>query len=178
MPDALGNQTAESTYDPSGALHRTHTRVFNTLSQLYQDVDAAHTAAVTTTYAYDSNGNRKSAAAPLSRTTGELYDALNRLKQITDPGNGVTALAYDTNDNLISVTHPRSLVTSYTYDGFGDLLTQVSPDTGTSTDTYDSGGNLAQLAMLEGGAIFLLSMGIRSVFGGALGHLPPILDEG
>ena len=141
--DPLSNQTAENAYDPSGALHRTHTRVFNTLSQLYQDVNAANTAAVATTYAYDNIGNQKSAAAPLSRTTGELYDALNRLKQITDPGSGVTALAYDTNDNLTSVTDPRSLVTSYTYNGFGDLLTQVSPDTGTTANTYDSGGNLA-----------------------------------
>jgi YD repeat-containing protein len=148
--DPLGNQIAENTYDPSGTLHRTHTRVFNTLSQLYQDVNAANTAAVSTTYAYDSNGNRQSAAAPLSRTTTELYDALNRLKQITDPGNGVTGLAYDANDNLISVTDPRSLVTSYTYDGFGDLLRQVSPDTGTTTNTYDSGGNLATSADARG----------------------------
>jgi YD repeat-containing protein len=72
-------------------------------------VNAANTAAVTTTYGYDSNGNHKSAAAPLGRDTGELYDALNRLKQITDPGNGITGLAYDANDNLISVTDPRFL---------------------------------------------------------------------
>ena len=140
--DAMGNHTAENTYDPSGTLHRTHTRVFNTLNELYQDVNAANTAAVTTTYGYDSNGNQTSAAAPLSRNAGELYDALNRLKQITDPGNGVTGFTYDTNDNLVSVTDPRSLITSYGYNGFGDLSTQHSPDAGTTTNTYDSGGNL------------------------------------
>lgn len=37
---------------------------------------------------------------------------------------------------------------------------------------------MGQLALLGGMAIFFLSMGIRSVLGGALGHLPLILDEG
>jgi RHS repeat-associated protein len=140
--DAMGNRTAENTFDPSGALHRTHTRVYNTLNELYQDVNSANTAAVTTTYGYDGNGNQTSIAAPLSRNTTETYDALNRLKQITDPANGITKFAYDANDNLISVTDPRTLATSYTYNAFGDLLSQTSPDTGSTTNTYDSGGNL------------------------------------
>jgi RHS repeat-associated protein len=141
--DALGNRTAENSYDPSNALHRTHSRVFNSLSELYQDINAAGTSAVTTTFAYDSNGNQTSVAAPLSRTTGNAYDPLNRLKQITDPGSGVTQFGYDASDGLTSVTDPRSLTTSYAYNGFGDLASQVSPDTGTTTSTYDSGGNLA-----------------------------------
>ncbi|MDB6102767.1 MAG: hypothetical protein JWO52_2766, partial [Gammaproteobacteria bacterium] len=60
--DAMGNRTAENVYDPSNTLHRTHGRVFNTLSQLYQDVNAAGTAAVTTTFGYDANGNQTSVA--------------------------------------------------------------------------------------------------------------------
>jgi RHS repeat-associated protein len=141
--DAMGNRTAEATYDPANALHRTHTRVFNTLNQLWKDVNAAGTAAVTTTFGYDAQGNQTSIAAPLARNTTNGYDELNRLKQITDPANGVTQFGYDANDNLTSVTDPRSLVTSYVYNGFGDLNTQVSPDTGTTANTYDSAGNLA-----------------------------------
>lgn len=124
-------------------LHRTHTRVYNALSQLYQDINAANTPAVTTTYGYDNNGNQNSIAAPLARNTTNAYDELNRLKQITDPGSGNTYLGYDANDNLTSVKDPRVLTTSYTYNGFGDVKTQASPDTGTTTNTYDSGGNLA-----------------------------------
>jgi RHS repeat-associated protein len=141
--DAMGNRTAEATYDPANALHRTHTRVINSLNQLYQDVNAAGTAAVTTTFGYDAQGNQTSIAAPLARNTTNGYDELNRLKQITDPASGVTQFGYDANDNLTSVTDPRSLATSYTYTGFGDLKTQASPDTGTTTNTYDSAGNLA-----------------------------------
>jgi RHS repeat-associated protein len=141
--DGMGNRTAENLYDPSNTLHRTHTRVFNTLSQLFKDVNAAGTAAVTTTFGYDPNGNQTSIAAPLSRNTVNAYDELNRLKQITDPGNGITQFGYDANDNLTSVTDPRGLATVYSYSGFGDLTTQTSPDTGTTANTYDSAGNLA-----------------------------------
>jgi RHS repeat-associated protein len=140
--DAMGNRTAENLYDPSNVLHRTHTRVFNTLNQLYQDVNAAGTAAVTTTFGYDNYGNQTSLAAPLARNTGNAYDELNRLKQITDPASGITKFGYDANDDLTSVTDPRNRMTSYGYNGFGDVVSLVSPDTGTTANTYDSGGNL------------------------------------
>ena len=140
--DAMSNVTGASSYDPTGALHRTHTRAFNTLSELYKDINSAGTSAVTTTYGYDSNGNQTSIAAPLSRNTANQFDALNRLSQITDPNSGVTHLAYDANDNLSAVQDPRSLTTNYSHDGFSDVTQLVSPDTGTTTKTYDSAGNL------------------------------------
>jgi RHS repeat-associated protein len=141
--DAMGNRTAEKTYDPSNTLHRTHTRAFNTLNELYQDVNAANTSAVTTTYGYDSNGNQNSIAAPLSRNTTNYYDALNRLDEVTDPNSGNTYFTYDAEDDLTSVKDPRSLTTSYGYTGFGDVKSLASPDTGTTSSTYDSGGNLS-----------------------------------
>ncbi len=141
--DAVGNRTAEKTYDPSNTLHRTHTRAYNTLNELYQDINAAGTSAVTTTYAYDNNGNQTAIDAPLSRNTANAYDPLNRLSQITDPTSGKTYFTYDSLDDLTSVKDPRSLTTSYGYNGFGDQTTQSSPDTGTGTNTYDSGGNLS-----------------------------------
>lgn len=140
--DALGNRKVESVYDPSNTLTRTRSHVYNTLSQLYQDIASAGTAAVTTTYSYDANGNQTGIAAPLGRSTGNTYDALNRLLHVTDPANGVTQLAYDTNDKLTSVTDPMGFVTSYQRDGFGDVLQLVSPDSGTTIKTYDSAGNV------------------------------------
>ena len=141
--DNMGNRTAENTYDPGSTLRRTHTRVINALNEIYQDVNAAGTSAVTTTFGYDNNGNQTSIAAPLSRNTANQYDALNRLTQITDPNSGVTQMGYDANDNLASVIDPRGLTTSYSHNGFGDVTQQVSPDTGTTINTYDSGGNLS-----------------------------------
>ena len=141
--DAMGNRTAENAYDPSGALHRTHTRVINALNEIYQEVNAAGTSAVTTTFGYDSDGNTTSIDAPLSRNTGETYDALNRVSSITDPAGGITTFGYDAEDDLTSVKDLRALTTSYGYDGFGDLTSHSGPDTGTSSDTYDADGNLA-----------------------------------
>jgi RHS repeat-associated protein len=140
--DAMGNRTGENTYNPSGALHRTHTRVINTMDEVSEDVNAAGISAVTTTFSYDADGNPMSIDAPLSRNTAESYDALNRLTSITDPGSGVTTFGYDAEDDLTSVSDPRSFATIYGYDGFGDLTSQVSPDTGTTADTYDSAGDL------------------------------------
>jgi YD repeat-containing protein len=135
----MGNRTAEYTYDPSSTLRRTRTRtrVFNTLNQLWKDVNAAGTVAVTATFGYDNNGNRTSVAAPLARNSGSHYDELNRLKQITDPASGLTIFGCDAQDNLTSVIDPRSLVTSSGHNGFRDLLTQTSPDAGVTTYTYD-----------------------------------------
>lgn len=140
--DAVGNRTAERVYDPSNALTQTRTRVFDTLNRLSQEIGAAGTANVTTTFGYDNNGNQTSIAAPLGRTTGQGYDEHNRLITVTDPLSGVTRYGYNALDQLISVTDPRNKVTSYTYSALGDLAQQVSPDTGTTTNTYDSAGNL------------------------------------
>ena len=141
--DAMGNRTQEETRDPSNALVRLHYRAFNNLNQLWKTIGSANTAAVTTEFSYDDNGNTTATEGPLGRDTARLYDELNRLKQITDAASGVTQFGYDANDNLTSVNDPRSKVTSYTYNGFGNLTQQSGPDTGTTTHTYDSGGNVA-----------------------------------
>jgi RHS repeat-associated protein len=150
--DNMGNRTAEKSYDPVGTLHRTHTRAFNTLNELYQDIDAAGTPAVTTSYAHDNQGNQTGISAPLSRNTTDTYDPLNRLNEITDPANGQTQFSYDANDNLTSVKDPRNLTTGYTYNGFGNLVQKTSPDTGTGSNVYDSGGNLSVATDSRGSA--------------------------
>jgi RHS repeat-associated protein len=140
--DAMGNRTKEEVFDPSNTLAQTRTRVFNTLNRLAQELGAAGTPAVTTTFGYDNNSNQTSINAPLARNSVQTYDELNRLTQVTDPATGLTKYGYNALDQLISVTDPRNKIASYTYNALGDLTQQVSPDTGTTTNTYDSGGNL------------------------------------
>lgn len=140
--DALGNRTKEEVSDPTSALSRTSRQVFNVLNRVSEQIGAADTANVTTTFGYDNNGNQTSIVGPLGRDIIQLYDELNRLTRVTDPLNGVTQYGYDGLDQLISVTDPKNLVTAYVYNGLGDLERQTSPDTGVTTNTYDSGGNL------------------------------------
>ena len=83
--------------------------MFNTLNQLWKEIGAAGTAAVTTTFGYDNNGNQTSINAPLGRNTTQAYDELNRLTQVTDPLTGVTQYGYNALDQLISVTDPKAL---------------------------------------------------------------------
>jgi RHS repeat-associated protein len=137
--DALGNRTAENSYDPTNAVRRTHSRVFNSLNELAQDINSGGAA---TYIDYDGGGNITLTAGP-SGVTRQVFDALNRVNQITDPTNGITKLTYDANDNLISVTDPRTLTTSYSYNGFGKVTKRISPDRGTANNTYDLDGNLA-----------------------------------
>lgn len=140
--DAMGNRTVEEQFDPASTLRETRTRVFNILNRLTQEIGAAGTPAVTTSYVYDNNGNQTNINAPLNRNTVQAFDELNRLTTVTDPASGVTSYGYNALDQLISVTDPRTLATTYAYNSLGDLKQQISPDTGTTTNTYDSGGNL------------------------------------
>ena len=141
-PDPMGNRKKEEVFDPANALAQTHSRVFNNLNRLFQDLGALNQ---TTQYGYDNQGNLTSIDGPLAGTvdvTINGYDALNRLKQVTDPNGGVTQYGYNGIDQLVSVTDPRNLVTTYDIDGLANLNSQQSPDTGSTINTYDEAGNL------------------------------------
>jgi YD repeat-containing protein len=136
--DAAGNRIKEETFDSTGTLIRTHSRVFDALNRLWKDIGAVNQ---TTVYEYDANGNLTSITDPLNRQSTNTYDALNRLISSTDAASGITQYGYDGQDRLISVTDPKSLVTQYQRDGLGNLKQQISPDTGNTGYTYDEAGN-------------------------------------
>ena len=139
--DAMGNRTKEETFNSSNTLVQTHSRIFDALNHLYQDIGAVNQ---TTTYAYDANGNLTDITDPLKRQTmhNTTYDALNRLSQTTDAAAGITQYGYDGLDQLAQVTDPKTLITQYVRDGVGNLKQQTSPDTGVTGNTYDAAGNL------------------------------------
>ena len=140
--DNMGNRTKEEFFDSSGAPTESRTRQFNSLNQLWKEIGSVGTAAVTTTFSYDNNGNQTGINAPLSRNAVQSYDELNRLKQVTDPLSGVTQYGYNTFDQLTSVSDPQTLPTTYSYNALDDLVQRVSSDTGTTTYTHDSAGNI------------------------------------
>nr|WP_269460718.1 DUF6531 domain-containing protein [Ferriphaselus amnicola] len=137
--DNAGNRTQEQLFDSTGTLIKKHSRIFDALSRLQQDIGAVNQ---TTTYTYDANGNLTGVTDPLNRQTTNVYDALNRLSQVSNPDTGVVKYAYDGLDQLKQVTDPRNLVTTYTRDGLSNLSQTVSPDTGTTNVTYDAAGNV------------------------------------
>jgi RHS repeat-associated protein len=140
--DGLGNVTAENLYDASGALARSGSQVFNSLNQLWKVMGAAGTAAVTTVYGYDSNGNPESVTAPMGRSATFAFDELDRLKQITEPATGLTKFGYDSRDNVVSIRDARGIESTYTYDGLDALKQQSSPNAGAANHSYDADGNI------------------------------------
>ncbi len=140
--DLVGNILSEDTKNAGAVTRRYKSRTYNATNRLLEEIGAAGTPAVTTSYTHDGNGNPVSQSAPLARSTAYSYDSADRLTSVTDPLAGSTTLGYDVFDNVVQVVDSRALVTAYTFNALRDLLQVNSPDTGITTNTYDSGGNL------------------------------------
>jgi RHS repeat-associated protein len=144
--DLMGNRTKEEVFDAGGNVVQRRQRVFDSLSRLQQELNAANQ--LLASYSYDNNGNLKTATRKVDgnvandQLTGYDYDPLNRLKKVTDALAGVTDYGYDGLDHLTSVIDPKRLTTSYAVDGLDNATQTVSPDTGTTNQTFDSAGNL------------------------------------
>jgi RHS repeat-associated protein len=139
--DPAGNRTAETTFDPQGAVKRQLSRVYNQLGQLREQRDAQLRAYVSE---YDANGNSTASTDPLNVRSTQSFDPLNRLQQsLQDVGglNVSTGYQYDAQDRLTRVIDPKGLHTDYSYSGLGDLTQLSSPDTGVTTYTVDAAGN-------------------------------------
>lgn len=145
--DVMDSRTQEQIFDAANNVVQSHSRTFDALNRLYQDIGAINQ---TTTYAYDANGNLTRITDALNRQTNQTYDALNRLITTTDAANGLSRYGYDALDQLVKVTDPNTLITQYQRDGLGNLNVQTSPDTGTTINSYDAAGNLKLHADAKG----------------------------
>jgi RHS repeat-associated protein len=136
--DAAGNITNQAVRNSGGQIVKTQKYVFDQLSRVLQQIGAY---SETTTFGYDSDGNRISVTDARTNTTAVAFDALNRLIKAVDPLEDTTSFTYDSQDNLDMVTDPRLLSTHYTYDGFGRVIEETSPDTGSTVYYLDEAGN-------------------------------------
>ena len=125
----------------------------------------------TTSYAYDTNGNRTATTNPdgtttsatydvtgnmltstdaLGQTTGYTYNTFGQVTGIVDPQGGTTAYAYDTKGNLSALTDSTGATTNYAYDAKGNIV-KVTDTAGLVTSfTYDGTGNLATVTDSSG----------------------------
>lgn len=141
--DNAGNRTKEEITGPDGSyVYYTHSRTFDALGRLWQDIGATNQ---TVTYEYDAQGNVKQidgARTDVADVTRHDYDALDRLTQTLNADGGIEQYAANALDRTTRVVDPASQATDYTVNALGDVTRTVSADTGTTERTYDDAGNL------------------------------------
>ncbi|MET7380234.1 LamG-like jellyroll fold domain-containing protein [Streptomyces sp. NPDC005526] len=165
--DEDGNTTSQTVADASGGdTSRTQTWTYDAYDHVATEADAnaAENASNgnTTTYTYDSSGNKTKEVTTAGNETRYTYDdngnlLTQGLMSTGDPTNPQPAAlltessrAYDPAGRLASITDAMGNTTSYTYtdDGLTATVKRTSAD-GKSTytlesDTYDAAGNLLQ----------------------------------
>ncbi|MEU2286011.1 LamG-like jellyroll fold domain-containing protein [Streptomyces sp. NPDC013178] len=165
--DDDGDVTSQTVADASGGDHsRTQTWTYDAYDRVLteSDANAAEGASNgnTTTYTYDTSGNKTKEVTSAGNETRYTYDdngnlLTQALMYTGDPVNPQTATlltessrAYDPAGRLASVTDAMGDTTAYTYtdDGLTATVKRTSAD-GTSTytlesDVYDAAGNLTQ----------------------------------
>lgn len=165
--DEDGNVTSQTVSDASGGdTSRTQAQTYDAYDHLLTKSDANAAAGAangnTTTYSYDTSGNKTKEVTSAGNETRYTYDdngnlLTQGLMYTGDPVSPQTATlltessrAYDPAGRLASVTDAMGNTTAYTYtdDGLTATVKRTSAD-GTSTyvlesDLYDAAGNLTQ----------------------------------
>jgi len=141
--DPQGNRTHEEITGPGGSpVYYAHSRTFDALGRLWQDIGAYNQTA---TYYYDAQGNLKTidgARTDVSDVTTHGYDALDRLTQTLNADGGVEQYTPNALDQTTRIVDPANQATAETVDAFGDVTRTQSADTGITTRSYDEAGNL------------------------------------
>jgi RHS repeat-associated protein len=151
--DANGNLTKE--VEPRGNVQGANPDDYDTLSS-YDAAGRMLTSSDplgnTTSYTYDTVGNRTAVTDANNHTTSYAYDGQNRLQSVTAPGGAATTYAYDAAGNLLSSTDPNNHVTSYAYDAADRLTSKTLPLNRAWTYSHDAAGNLTKTVDANGNA--------------------------
>ena len=103
--DLMGNRTQEQVKDGLGVVKQQKARVFDALSRLATELNAANQ--IIASYTYDNNGNIK--------TQTQKYDAVTT-------NDAVTSFDYDPLNRLTKITNALAGITQYNYDGVDHQL--------------------------------------------------------
>ena len=140
--DAMGNRTHEAITRPDSTyVYYAHSRSFDALGRLWQDIGAANQ---TITYQYDAQGNMKQidgARTDVADVTSHSYDTLDRLTRTLNADGGVVQVKTNALDQTTQVIDPVNQATIQTVNAFGDVTRTVSADTGATNRTFDEAGN-------------------------------------
>ncbi len=162
--DDDGNVTSQTVADAGGGdTSRTETQTYDAYNHLASQTDANSNAGAanggTTTFEYDTDGNKVKEVSKSGTITQYTYDDNGHLltQGLMYTGDPVhpsaptllieSSRAYDPSGRLASITDSMGSTTTYTYtdDGLTSTVTKKSFDGATSTqlqsNTYDAAGN-------------------------------------
>jgi RHS repeat-associated protein len=151
-PDGrLTTSTAPPASNDSGAHNQVTTYDYDDADELTSITKASGTsAASTTSYCYDPNGDKTAAVEPDGNTSTVASCATSAPYQTSS--NYQTGYSFDSLGELVSETRPATTAapsgqtTSYTYDPAGNQLTSQDPNGVTTTSTYTPLNQLASVS--------------------------------
>ena len=155
---AAGTDRMITETNPSGVVTRYEYDGYGNLIRRIRD--SGESLENTTTYTYDSEGNKTSQTDPLGNTTTYQYDAGGNLIRITDPLGNVTAYTYDSRGNKLTETNALGNTTTYIYDlldrrisvtdALGNTTNYTYDENGSKTSETDANGNTTTYAYDDG----------------------------
>jgi RHS repeat-associated protein len=83
-------------------------------------------------------------------TTSYTFDSRGNRLTVTDANNGVTRFSYDRANRLLSETNPINQATTYTYDAAGNRKTKLDGNGKTTTYSYDANRRLKTVTFQDG----------------------------
>jgi RHS repeat-associated protein len=108
----------------------------------------------TTSFTYDSSGNKLTETNPLGNTTRWTYNGFSQVLTETDPLGNMTSFVYSTSGNLLSVKDAEGNVTNFTYDLRGNPLSLGNGLDRTISFEYDASGNHKRITDIDSEANF------------------------
>jgi RHS repeat-associated protein len=144
---------------PSGTVTETQLETKNAIGKPESETRVTELGSVTTSYAYDADGNVTVTTDPANNQILIGYDGRGRKQSMTDPDMGNWTYQQDGFGDLVQQIDPNARKldpntagTTMTYDPLGRMLTKTNPTEGTAQWDYDvgSGAGIGKLAAMVG----------------------------
>ncbi len=143
----------ETTIDVTDARGLTSRQIIDDDYRLVEEIypnSAGNPGTTSTTYSYDTDGNRNGVTDANANTSQMVYDTRGNLTEVTNGENETSYFEYNTSDDLIWSADGRSTSrtdttyrTTFTYDAAGNKLTETTPLGDTTRWVYTDGTEAA-----------------------------------
>ncbi|ABX38139.1 YD repeat protein [Delftia acidovorans SPH-1] len=115
---------------------------YDELGQIVRQTLGTGAQASVTTYAYDGNGNRKTATDAEGGVWSYTHTVTGQIASITNPLGHTTRHEYDSHGNRIKTIYPSGLTSSARFDALGNETQSMDGEGHATVATYDSQSRL------------------------------------